>query len=197
MFRGWCKQLHQPFLFSFSDNFAENAFAERNSTIERRAFRESICIKAGKLSKNLYFYEMNWVIIGHTGLAWYMVGLIWFVQVVHYPLMGHVPKEAFVAYEHRHTHLTSFVTAPIMILELGSAIWLAWQMDQLPWFWWGNLAAVLMLWASTFFIQVPLHNKLSANFDAQAVRRLVRTNWIRTVLWTGKALVLAWYIIAS
>lgn len=138
---------------------------------------------------------MDWVLIGHTGLAWYMIGLIWFVQIVHYPLMGYVPKDAFVAYEHRHTHLTSFVTAPIMILELGTAILLVWQMDQLPWFWWGNLVAVLLLWASTFFIQVPLHAKLSSNYDITVIRQLVRSNWIRTVLWTAKGLGLAWYLL--
>ena len=128
-------------------------------------------------------------------MEWYMIGLIWFVQIVHYPLMGYVPKDAFVAYEHRHTHLTSFVTAPIMILELGTAILLVWQMDQLPWFWWGNLVAVLLLWASTFFIQVPLHAKLSSNYDITVIRQLVRSNWIRTVLWTAKGLGLAWYLL--
>jgi len=140
---------------------------------------------------------MDWILIGHIGLAWYMVGLIWFVQVVHYPLMAHVPEEAFVAYEQRHTHSTSFVTAPIMILELGTAGWLVWQSEQLAWFWWTNLLVVLLLWASTFFIQVPLHNRLSNNYDHGTIRQLVRTNWIRTVLWTAKGLGLAWYLINS
>ncbi len=133
--------------------------------------------------------------IGHIGLAWYMVGLIWFVQVVHYPLMGHVPKEAFVAYEHGHTQLTSYVTAPVMVVELGTAIWLAMVMDHPAWFWWINLLLVLLLWASTFFIQVPLHGRLSDNHDHENIRRLVRSNWIRTALWTGKGLALAWYLI--
>jgi len=139
---------------------------------------------------------MDWVLISHAALAWYMVGLIWFVQVVHYPLMAQIPEDVFVGYEHRHTHFTSFVTAPVMVLELGTAIWLAWQMDQLVWFWWSNVLAVVLLWVSTFFIQVPLHEKLSASYDLRTIRKLVQSNWIRTVIWTVKGLGLAWYLLS-
>ena len=34
--------------------------------------------------------------------AWYLTGLIWFVQRVNYPLMREVGDDAFVAYENRH-----------------------------------------------------------------------------------------------
>jgi hypothetical protein len=33
-------------------------------------------------------------------------------------------------------------------------------------------------------LQVPLHQKLSSGFDAAVHRRLVATNWWRTVGWT-------------
>ena len=36
----------------------------------------------------------------------FMVGVIWFVQVVHYPLMAHVGRAEAVAYEKSHTHRT-------------------------------------------------------------------------------------------
>ena len=40
------------------------------------------------------------------------------------------------------------------------------------------------IWASTFFLQVPCHLRLSAGWDAATHRLLVQSNWIRTVLWS-------------
>ncbi len=41
-----------------------------------------------------------------------------------------------------------------------------------------------LVWFSTFLIQVPCHETLAVSFQAQVHRRLVATNWIRTVAWT-------------
>ena len=122
----------------------------------------------------------------HLFFSLYLTGLIWFVQVVHYPLMGRVGEDFFLSYEQLHTRLTGWVTAPPMLVELGTGIWLWWQSGDLAGFWLYNLLAIALIWASTFFIQVPLHNRLSRRFDAADHRRLVRSNWIRTILWTGK-----------
>ena len=51
-----------------------------------------------------------------------MVGIIWFVQVVHYPLFTSVGRDAFVAYELRNTNLTSFVVGPFMAAEGATAL---------------------------------------------------------------------------
>ena len=129
----------------------------------------------------------------HLFLALYLTGLIWFVQVVHYPLMGKVGKAYFVAYENAHTRLTSWVTAPPMLLELGTGATLLYLNPGLALFQ-VNLIAIVLIWASTFFIQVPLHGRLSQAFSEPAHRKLVRSNWIRTVLWTGKAVLLVWWV---
>jgi hypothetical protein len=39
----------------------------------------------------------------HLAATAAMVGLIWFVQVVHYPLFASVGADEFVAYENAHT----------------------------------------------------------------------------------------------
>ncbi len=132
---------------------------------------------------------MDWAFKIHLLFTLYMLGLIWFVQVVHYPLMGKVGNSSFIEYERAHTRFTSWVTAPPMLIELGSGLLLLFQHTD-SWLWWINAAGLLGLWGSTFFIQVPLHNALSQAFDPKNHARLVQTNWIRTIIWSLRALLL-------
>src|SRR5271157_6285468 len=55
-----------------------------------------------------------------------MVGLIWLVQVVHYPLFRLVGSGDFKGYHHNHTRLISWVVGPPMLAEGLSAAVLAW-----------------------------------------------------------------------
>ena len=117
-----------------------------------------------------------------------MAGLIVFVQIVHYPLMARVGADSFVGYEGAHTVRTGWVVIPPMLAELGSAVWLAailppGQARQMAWVGLGLLAVI---WGSTALFQAPAHGRLVRGFDADVHRRLVRTNWIRTVAWLGR-----------
>lgn len=112
-----------------------------------------------------------------------MTGLIWFVQVVHYPLFHKVGTKDFVDYEAWHTRRTGWVVAPLMLTELGTGLWLLWAQGFLPWTW-INLGLLGVIWLSTAVIQMPLHLRLGAGYEAALVRKLVRTNWIRTVAWS-------------
>jgi hypothetical protein len=81
-----------------------------------------------------------------------MCGLIWFVQVVHYPLFGGIdaPRAADYAIQNQ---------------------------------------------ASTLFVQVPLHARLARDGHAPAdVTALVRTNWLRTIGWTVRAVLAVWML---
>ena len=132
---------------------------------------------------------MQWIFTIHLALTLYMTGLIWFVQVVHYPLMGKVGASSFLDYERHHTRLTSWVTAPVMLIELGTGVVLYYLVGAgIPHLL--NLILLTAIWLSTFLIQVPLHNRLSRSFDAGTHRRLVRSNWVRTGAWTVRALLL-------
>ncbi len=126
-----------------------------------------------------------------------MTGLIWFVQVVHYPLFTSVGLSGFARYEALHATRTGWVVAPLMVAELISSILLLNpRLRPLPVSAasaWLGLALVGVLWLSTGLIQVPLHSQLAAGYSARAVGRLVATNWIRTAAWTARsALVLSW-----
>ena len=58
----------------------------------------------------------------HAAATLYMTGLIWFVQVVHYPLMARVGGGGFAAYEAAHTNRTAWVVGPAMLAEAGTAV---------------------------------------------------------------------------
>lgn len=128
--------------------------------------------------------------------TWFMTGLIWFVQAVHYPLMAEVGDEPFQSYHRQHTRLKTFVVVWPMTMELMTAVGLvAFRPSLIPaWAAWTGLLAVILIWATTGLLQVPSHNRLGRSFDRAKVSRLVRGNWIRTSLWTGRALLLAWLL---
>ena len=125
-----------------------------------------------------------------------LCGLIWTVQVVHYPLFARVGEAAFRGYHEAHTRLMTIVVAPLMAVELGTALW--WIASPVPGVTpaaaWIGLALVLVCWLSTAFIQVPQHRRLAVGFDAPTHRALVRSNWIRTVAWTARGALCLWLL---
>lgn len=129
----------------------------------------------------------------HFTATWYLVGLCWLVQRVQYPLMARVGVAGFGDYERAHVDRIGPVVAPMMLLELGTGLLLLASGEQAfrePAFLVAS-GLVVAIWLSTFLLQVPLHATLSRGFDVAAHARLVRTNWIRTIAWTLRGLLLA------
>jgi hypothetical protein len=127
-----------------------------------------------------------------------MTGLIWFVQIVHYPLFAtvhtHTTSAAFRSYESSHANRTSFVVFPPMAVELLTALAALLPILRPELF--NQTAAivsatmVILIWASTGLLQVPLHNRLAADPTTDTIRRLVLSNWLRTALWSARAILL-------
>jgi hypothetical protein len=59
---------------------------------------------------------------------------------------------------------------------------------------WVAGSLTLLVWLSTMAIQVPLHQKLAGQFELASIRALVSSNWIRTVAWSMRSLVLLWAV---
>lgn len=139
------------------------------------------------------------ILLSHAAATLFMVGLIWFVQIVHYPLMGAIGDSEFSAYERRHMSLTTWVVAPPMLLEAATAVLLLWLRPTglSSWFVWAGIILLAVIWISTALLQVPCHETLSNGFAAEVHRRLVSTNWLRTVAWSLRGLLVLWMISAS
>ncbi len=123
-----------------------------------------------------------------------LTGLIWMVQLVHYPGFLYVGEEEGLRYQQQHTRRISWLVVPLMLLELALAVWLLaspmtfFGMKYLNYAAFGLLAVV---WLATFLGAVPLHQKLSKEgYSPATVRKLVKINWWRTVAWSLRSLVL-------
>jgi hypothetical protein len=127
------------------------------------------------------------LLLVHAAATWAMVGLIWFVQIVHYALFPEVGAAGFARYEDLHTRRTTLVVLPLMAAEAAAALALLATLGD-AWTWTGA-GLLALVWASTAVLQVPCHGRLARGFDASTARRLVRTNWIRTLGWSGRGLV--------
>lgn len=141
--------------------------------------------------------ESDWVLVAQAIVTFYMTGLIWFVQVVHYPLMNCVDREIFAIYHRAHSRRTSWAVGPPMLVEgvtaLATTVHPSTDVPQ--WQAWLGLALVALIWISTAAIQVPLHRQLAGGFGTAAHRRLVATNWIRVASWSARTvLVMNWLL---
>lgn len=132
------------------------------------------------------------VLITHVAATWAMTGLIWFVQVVHYPLFAAVGPAGFAAYHAAHSRLTTLVVGPLMLVEAACAVWIALERPSAAA--WLGIVLLAVVWGATFFVSVPRHNLLATGFDAAVIDSLVATNWIRTIAWTARAGVAAWFL---
>jgi hypothetical protein len=125
-----------------------------------------------------------------------MTGVIWFVQVVHYPLFGLVGTTGFSDYEKAHNDRTSYVVVLPMLVQLITGLALVWSRpEQVTGLQVGlDLALLALVWVSTFWLQVPQHRRLLKGYDASSHKKLVQTNWIRTLGWTCHAGLVLWMI---
>lgn len=121
----------------------------------------------------------------------FMTGLIWFVQVVHYPIFSKVPAEDFTRFHLAHTRLTGNVVALPMLAELFLAFALLFfSLEGWQWANWLAFGLVLFLWVITFFWFMPVHGRLSTGANPEIIQKLVSVNWWRTFAWTFRLLLL-------
>ncbi|HEU0077488.1 MAG TPA: hypothetical protein VFQ76_07545 [Longimicrobiaceae bacterium] len=135
---------------------------------------------------------MEWVLLLNVASTGVMIGVIWLVQVVHYPLFGGVGRDGWTGYAAAHGRRTTWVVGPPMLVELATGIALVLRPPQgiPPAALWAGLALIAVAWASTALLQVPRHRVLGAGWDAAAHRSLVAGNWLRTAAWTLRGVLL-------
>ena len=112
----------------------------------------------------------------------FMTGVIWLIQLVHYPSFRYVSRDQWSQAHQHHTKRISWIVAPMMIAE--GICRLYWIYMELNWVSLASSCLILAVWVSTFLIQVPHHQKLEKTYSIEHIEGLVSTNWIRTIGWT-------------
>ena len=131
---------------------------------------------------------IEFVFLSHLISTAIMVGVIWIVQLVHYPSFRYIESGKFRDFAFFHRQKIAYIVAPVMVVELLTGLFL------LPHF--HSIFAVSMVmllgvWLVTFFYSIKEHNILLSGKDEESIERLVKTNWYRTLLWSIRLVIIS------
>lgn len=130
--------------------------------------------------------SLDWLILLST--SWGLFILIWLIQIVHYPSFRYVDATEFTNFHHHHTNTITVIVLPLMLCELANILFVTYKTGFSPLFMLLS-GIVIAIWLTTFLVSVPLHNQMAQFKNAAAIDKLISTNWIRTMLWTAKVLI--------
>ena len=134
--------------------------------------------------------------ISNVAVSWGLFILIWLVQLIIYPGLARIPSNDFVNYHAWYVTKITMVVLPLMICEIIITIALLFLQENL-FYPIVTCGLVILVWSSTFTLQVPIHKSLQAGKDKSKIRRLVVTNWIRTISWSLKAIIVIFFAAES
>jgi hypothetical protein len=134
-------------------------------------------------------------VCGYLGLgcALYMTGVVWFAQLVHYPLLDRGNPADFPAFARAYQRRTLWVVTPGLVGEIASAVLLMWLWPSPQSI--AGLAALTAVWVSTCFWVIPAHLKLKRGYDREVHQSLVRRNLPRALFWTLRSMVMTWTVV--
>jgi hypothetical protein len=130
----------------------------------------------------------------HLAVTWMLVGLIWVVQILVYPQFQKVAAAEFNAYHFSHCLRIGLIVAPLLFTEIATSAWLLYAGQRtLPFV--ISLGLIPVVWLCTAVFQAPMHIKLMRGFDAPLIHRLILTNWIRTLAWTARGVLVSFTLL--
>jgi hypothetical protein len=137
------------------------------------------------------------LLAANLATALLLTGLIWTIQLVHYPLFEKADRVRFTDFEAEHSMRITWLVGPLMLAELAASVLLVVRRPDTmpPLVTWILLALLAVVWASTFFLQVPRHAELAQGFSSAAHQSLVASNWIRTAAWSARSAILLVYCV--
>ena len=117
-----------------------------------------------------------------------MVGVIWVIQLVHYPSFHFVELKQYTTFQRFHMARISYVVIPAMLTELFTLILVVISMDQIDTLVLASAILLIFIWIMTAVFFSGVHQKLTLGYDQTVVDKLVKLNWGRTLLWTLRLL---------
>ena len=138
---------------------------------------------------------MDVILLIHFSVCLVMTGVIWIVQVVHYPTFRFINNNNFNLFSSFHVKSIGFIVVPLMLIEATTATILVLKYPNKAIF--INFTLLMITWVFTFAVSMPLHKDLQNRYSPNAIEKLIKTNWSRTILWTIRSICLLVFITNS
>lgn len=134
----------------------------------------------------MLFANLSWIETVYLISSIYMIGVIWLIQLIHYPSFLYIDQSQFILFHQKHTIMMTILVGPVMLFELCTSVYLSQSLQSV---WLIQAGLVTLLFGLTFLVSVPIHNELAKKHNRKLIRKLILTNWPRTILWTLKFLI--------
>ena len=122
-----------------------------------------------------------------------IVGVIWVIQLVHYPSFHFIELKQYTTFQRFHMSRISFVVIPAMLTELFTLILFIISTDPIDTLVTVSGLLLVLIWLMTAVFFSGVHQKLTLGYDKTVVDKLVKLNWGRTLLWTLRLLLIYAY----
>ena len=142
------------------------------------------------------------LLVIHLAATLFMVGLIWTIHYVHYPLFAYVGESTYASFQAAHVErIGKLLFVPWLIegITLIGVLALAFlgthKVLRVPAV--INGAAMAVVLVISGFWSAPAHAKLADGFDTSIHDQLMTVNLIRTLAWTVCGACSIWIVFST
>lgn len=135
----------------------------------------------------------------HFLLCIAMTATVWFMQVVHYPLMAYADPARWTDFAEKRRMWTTMITYPLMAFEALTGFTLILLATQSPTYPYLAVSLILLvaLIVYTFMYLNPQLKNLTGPLDEAGHKRFLKLHWIRTAGWSLRLVLFILMVLAS
>ncbi len=122
-----------------------------------------------------------------------MVGVIWVIQLVHYPSFKYVNESDYIIFQKYHMSNISYIVFPVMFTELITALIILFFGEK-SLFFVLSLICLFLIWVITGVLFTKYHSILKEGKDLMIIEKMIKANWIRALLWTMRLIMILFVI---
>ena len=122
-----------------------------------------------------------------------MVGVIWVIQLVHYPSFKYVNESDYIIFQKYHMSNISYIVFPAMFTELITAMLIFFSGEK-SLFFVLSLICLFLIWVITGVLFTKYHSILKEGKDLKIIEKMTKANWIRALLWTMRLIMILFVI---
>ena len=140
------------------------------------------------------------LLVIHLAATLFMVGLIWTIHYVHYPLFAYVGESTYASFQAAHVErigkllFVPWLTEGITLIGVLALAFLgghkALRVPAVV-----NSAAMAVVLVISGFWSAPAHAKLADGFDKSVHDQLMTVNLIRAIAWTVCGICAIWIVL--